>query len=117
MALEAANTVNLPAQVPQKLATAQIKRFLLRDWTEIAAAKGYWGYGTQGRGAFFIFVRGTLPDKIAWDQVTGIYLPAYLVEDLGRGSELAPAPTAHMLAEMTAYRNLRTTNGRHNVER
>ena len=47
-------------------------------------------------------MRGALPDKIAWDQVTGIYLPAHLVADLGRGSELAPAPTAHKLAEMVA---------------
>lgn len=101
MALQAANTINPPAQEPQELTTPQLKRFLLRNWTEIAA-KGYWGYSQQGRGAFFLFVRGALPEKIAWDQVTGIYLPAHLVADLGRGSELAPAPTAHKLAEMVA---------------
>ena len=101
MALQAANTVNPLAQEPQELTTPQIKRFLLRNWTEIAA-KGYWGYTNQRRGALFLFVRGALPDKIAWDQVTGIYLPAHLVADLSRGSELAPAPTAHKLAEMVA---------------
>jgi hypothetical protein len=47
-------------------------------------------------------VRGALPEKIAWDQVTGIYLPAHLVAELHRGSDLAPAPTAHKLAEMVA---------------
>ena len=101
MALHAADAVNPPAQAPQELSTPQIKRFLLRNWQEIAA-KAYWGYNNQQRGALVIFVRGALPDKIAWDKVTGLYLPAHLVVDLGRGSELAPAPTAHKLAEMVA---------------
>lgn len=100
MALQAANELNPPEVEPAELTTAQLKRFLLRNWT--IAAKGYWGYSQQGRGVFFIFKYGALPDKIAWDQVTGMYLPAYLVADLGRGSELAPAPTARKLAEMVA---------------
>ena len=47
-------------------------------------------------------MRGALPDKIAWDQVTGVYMSAHLVADLSRGSELAPAPTVQKLAEMVA---------------
>lgn len=101
MALHAAGQVNPPAQAPQELNTPQLKHFLLRNWGEIAA-KAYWGYTNQGRGALFVFVRGALPPRIAWDQVTGVYLPAHLVADLSRGSDLAPAPTVRSMAGMVA---------------
>ena len=103
-ALQAADEVDPPAEEPQELTTEQVERFLFRNWQEIAA-KGYWGFSKQGRGAFFVFVRGALPAKLAWNEVTGIYLPAHLVDDLRGGSELVPAPTARKLAEMVAAYN------------
>ena len=78
--MQAADEVDPPAEEPQELTSEQVERSVTRYWKEITA-KGYGGFATQGRGA--------LPAKLAWNEVTGIYLPA---------------PAARKLAEMvTAY--------------
>lgn len=86
-ALKAASDIDPVHGDPAKLTSDQVRRWITRNWTPLAA-KVYWVYTRSGGGCLFVFVRGTLPAKVDWRRLTGVYLPMPGVIDLLDGSEL-----------------------------
>ena len=99
-ALAAAEDVDPVLGEPARLTADEVQAFLTHNWTQLAA-KAYWGNSKQGRGCLFVFVRGVLPAKVDWRQLTGLYLPLAILVDLMHGSDLVTAETAIEIAEYT----------------